>query len=57
MHDKNLRRTTNVKEVFPNWTDVQSAMFTWRELESLNAGSWFLSVRLRHTLMPFQCLC
>ncbi|KAI7795994.1 glycerophosphodiester phosphodiesterase domain-containing protein 5 [Triplophysa rosa] len=43
MHDKNLRRTTNVKEVFPNWTDVSPAMFTWRELKSLNAGSWFLS--------------
>ncbi|TRZ04523.1 hypothetical protein DNTS_007827 [Danionella cerebrum] len=42
MHDKNLRRTTNVEEVFPNWTQSSSAMFTWRELQNLNAGSWFL---------------
>ncbi|ROL47578.1 Glycerophosphodiester phosphodiesterase domain-containing protein 5 [Anabarilius grahami] len=43
MHDKNLRRTTNVKDVFPNWTHTSPAMFTWRELQSLNAGSWFFS--------------
>ncbi|XP_067231094.1 glycerophosphodiester phosphodiesterase domain-containing protein 5 [Chanodichthys erythropterus] len=43
MHDKNLRRTTNVKDVFPNWTHTSAAMFTWRELQSLNAGSWFFS--------------
>lgn len=47
MHDKNLRRTTNVKDVFPNWTHTSPAMFMWRELQSLNAGSWFFSVRLR----------
>ncbi|RXN27014.1 glycerophosphodiester phosphodiesterase domain-containing 5-like isoform X1 [Labeo rohita] len=43
MHDKNLRRTTNVKDVFPNWTHTSPAMFTWRELQNLNAGSWFFS--------------
>ncbi|XP_077089178.1 glycerophosphodiester phosphodiesterase domain-containing protein 5 isoform X1 [Siphateles boraxobius] len=43
MHDKNLRRTTNVKDVFPNWTHTSPAMFTWKELQSLNAGSWFFS--------------
>uniref|UniRef100_A0A665TVC8 Glycerophosphodiester phosphodiesterase domain containing 4b n=1 Tax=Echeneis naucrates TaxID=173247 RepID=A0A665TVC8_ECHNA len=43
MHDRTLRRTTNVHEVFPNRTDALAAMFTWAELESLNAGAWFLS--------------
>ncbi|XP_043078003.1 glycerophosphodiester phosphodiesterase domain-containing protein 5 isoform X2 [Puntigrus tetrazona] len=43
MHDKNLGRTTNVKDIFPNWTRTSPAMFTWRELQRLNAGSWFFS--------------
>ncbi|XP_051952708.1 glycerophosphodiester phosphodiesterase domain-containing protein 5-like isoform X2 [Xyrauchen texanus] len=42
MHDSTLRRTTNVHEVFPNRTDDPAGMFTWAELEMLNAGSWFL---------------
>lgn len=45
MHDRTLRRTTNVREVFPNRTDMMAAMFTWAELEMLDAGSWFLHVR------------
>uniref|UniRef100_A0A667Z1V9 Glycerophosphodiester phosphodiesterase domain containing 4b n=1 Tax=Myripristis murdjan TaxID=586833 RepID=A0A667Z1V9_9TELE len=43
MHDRSLRRTTNIQEVFKNRTDTLAAMFTWAELESLNAGAWFLS--------------
>ncbi|XP_026183530.1 glycerophosphodiester phosphodiesterase domain-containing protein 5-like isoform X2 [Mastacembelus armatus] len=43
MHDRTLRRTTNIKEVFPNRTNAPAAMFTWTELKSLNAGAWFLS--------------
>ncbi|XP_040907067.1 glycerophosphodiester phosphodiesterase domain-containing protein 5-like [Toxotes jaculatrix] len=43
MHDRTLRRTTDIHEVFPNRTDTPAAMFTWAELESLNAGAWFLS--------------
>ncbi|XP_014053192.1 glycerophosphodiester phosphodiesterase domain-containing protein 5 isoform X1 [Salmo salar] len=42
MHDHTLRRTTNVQEVFPDRTDAPAAMFTWGELETLNAGAWFL---------------
>lgn len=44
MHDLTLQRTTNVHEVFPNRTDAPASMFTWAELERLNAGAWFLSV-------------
>ncbi|XP_015241119.1 PREDICTED: glycerophosphodiester phosphodiesterase domain-containing protein 4 [Cyprinodon variegatus] len=43
MHDSTLRRTTNVAEVFPNRTHLDASMFTWAELQQLNAGSWFLS--------------
>uniref|UniRef100_A0A672RVV7 GP-PDE domain-containing protein n=1 Tax=Sinocyclocheilus grahami TaxID=75366 RepID=A0A672RVV7_SINGR len=42
MHDRTLRRTTNIQQVFPNRTDAPAAMFTWPELEMLSAGSWFL---------------
>ncbi|XP_034557646.1 glycerophosphodiester phosphodiesterase domain-containing protein 5 isoform X1 [Notolabrus celidotus] len=43
MHDSTLRRTTNVAEVFPNRTNLDASMFTWSELQQLNAGDWFLS--------------
>ncbi|XP_077402717.1 glycerophosphodiester phosphodiesterase domain-containing protein 5-like isoform X2 [Vanacampus margaritifer] len=43
MHDRTLRRTTNVDEVFPNHADRVSDMFSWLELRRLNAGAWFLS--------------
>ncbi|XP_068442780.1 glycerophosphoinositol inositolphosphodiesterase GDPD2 [Clinocottus analis] len=45
MHDHNsgfLRRTTNVKEKFPNKDFSHSSNLTWEELQSLNAGEWFL---------------
>ncbi|KAK2848265.1 hypothetical protein Q7C36_009947 [Tachysurus vachellii] len=42
MHDSTLRRTTDVRKVFPNRTNTPAAMFTWAELEMLNAGDWFL---------------
>ncbi|KAM8897685.1 LOW QUALITY PROTEIN: glycerophosphodiester phosphodiesterase domain-containing protein 5-like [Spinachia spinachia] len=44
MHDHTLRRTTNVHQAFPNRTDTPAAMFTWAELQGLNAGAWFLSL-------------
>ncbi|TFK04050.1 annexin A3 [Platysternon megacephalum] len=42
MHDKMLRRTTNVEEVFPELANEHSYMFNWTDLERLNAGEWFL---------------
>ncbi|OCT96368.1 glycerophosphodiester phosphodiesterase domain-containing protein 5 [Xenopus laevis] len=41
MHDSTLKRTTNVRDVFPNRTNDNAAMFTWDALEQLNAGMWF----------------
>ena len=42
MHDDNLRRTTNVAEVFPDRKNDFSETFSWFELQRLNAGNWFL---------------
>ncbi|XP_053165897.1 glycerophosphodiester phosphodiesterase domain-containing protein 5 isoform X4 [Hemicordylus capensis] len=42
MHDRTLRRTTNVEEVFPELAYEHSSMFNWTDLERLNAGEWFL---------------
>jgi glycerophosphoryl diester phosphodiesterase len=41
MHDKNLLRTTNVAEVFPGREKEDASLFTWAELQRLNAGRWF----------------
>ena len=42
MHDKNLRRTTNVDTFFPDRVDERASSFTIAELQQLDAGSWFL---------------
>ncbi|XP_066476796.1 glycerophosphodiester phosphodiesterase domain-containing protein 5 isoform X2 [Tiliqua scincoides] len=42
MHDKTLRRTTNVEQLFPELAYEHCSMFNWTDLERLNAGEWFL---------------
>uniref|UniRef100_A0A8C5UGI4 Glycerophosphodiester phosphodiesterase domain containing 2 n=1 Tax=Malurus cyaneus samueli TaxID=2593467 RepID=A0A8C5UGI4_9PASS len=42
MHDDELTRTTNVQDVFPNETSLNSTAFNWTQLQQLDAGSWFL---------------
>ncbi|KAM4621562.1 LOW QUALITY PROTEIN: glycerophosphoinositol inositolphosphodiesterase GDPD2 [Polymixia lowei] len=45
MHDHGsgfLMRTTDVKEKFPGQDVSHSTNLTWAELQSLNAGEWFL---------------
>lgn len=49
MHDHNfgfLRRTTDIENKFPDKVFNRSADFTWEELQSLNAGDWFMDVSL-----------
>lgn len=41
LHDENLKRTTNVAEVFPERVDAPVSAFTLDELRQLDAGSWF----------------
>jgi glycerophosphoryl diester phosphodiesterase len=41
LHDDDLRRTTNIAEVFPDRKTDTVDKFTFSELQSLDAGSWF----------------
>ncbi|XP_069739397.1 glycerophosphodiester phosphodiesterase domain-containing protein 4 isoform X2 [Phaenicophaeus curvirostris] len=50
MHDSTLRRTTNIKEIYPNDTAENAALFSWDTLQELNAGTWFLKDK------PFSCM-
>lgn len=54
MHDKTLRRTTNVEEVFPERAYEHSSMFNWTDLEKLNAGEWFLKVCTAMERLPLE---
>ncbi|XP_066105751.1 glycerophosphodiester phosphodiesterase domain-containing protein 4 [Saccopteryx bilineata] len=47
MHDYNLRRTTNIKEVRPNESLTGGAYFYWNFLSTLYAGKWFVQYWLR----------
>ncbi|KAM4846705.1 glycerophosphodiester phosphodiesterase domain-containing protein 4 isoform 2-T3 [Thomomys bottae] len=42
MHDYDLSRTTNIREVMPEATYNHSAFFNWTLLKTLNAGKWFV---------------
>ncbi|XP_072471764.1 glycerophosphodiester phosphodiesterase domain-containing protein 4 [Notamacropus eugenii] len=48
MHDSSLRRTTNIHEILPDFSDMPASMFTWQTLETLNSGQWFFKAK------PFQ---
>jgi glycerophosphoryl diester phosphodiesterase len=41
LHDDDLRRTTNIADVFPGRKTDTVDTFTFTELQSLDAGSWF----------------
>lgn len=42
MRDETLERTTNIAEVYPERVKDRGSDFTWDELDTLNAGLWFL---------------
>lgn len=42
MRDSTLRRTTDVRKVFPLRQFEDASLFNWTEIRSLNAGRWFL---------------
>ncbi|KAL2096447.1 hypothetical protein ACEWY4_008595 [Coilia grayii] len=42
MRDRTLRRTTDVEQVFPNRQFDDASLFNWTDLQSLNAGQWFI---------------
>ncbi|HET7315423.1 glycerophosphodiester phosphodiesterase [Salinisphaera sp.] len=41
LHDTNLKRTTNIEQVFPDRADNPVSSFTLAEIKQLDAGSWF----------------
>lgn len=41
LHDDNLKRTTNIVDIFPDRANEPVSSFTWAELQMLDAGSWF----------------
>ncbi|XP_032709440.1 glycerophosphodiester phosphodiesterase domain-containing protein 4-like [Lontra canadensis] len=47
MHDYDLRRTTNIKEVMPNASLTHPSFFQWSFLSTLNAGKWFVQSPLK----------
>ncbi|KAG2464619.1 glycerophosphoinositol inositolphosphodiesterase GDPD2 [Polypterus senegalus] len=43
MHDdKSLKRTTDVESKLKEQKDKESSCFTWKDLQTLNAGTWFV---------------
>jgi glycerophosphoryl diester phosphodiesterase len=43
LHDTNLKRTTDILNIFPNRINNPCTTFTLAEISSLDAGSWFLT--------------
>lgn len=59
MHDdgKNfLLRTTDVKNKFQDLANGTHTDFTWEELQTLNAGEWFLKVRIKLFFIFIFCV-
>ncbi|KAK1163103.1 glycerophosphoinositol inositolphosphodiesterase GDPD2-like [Acipenser oxyrinchus oxyrinchus] len=56
MHDDSLKRTTNVLEKFPERANNSSSTFSWKELQSLNAGDWYLENDPFQTVSSFSKL-
>ncbi|XP_021103932.1 glycerophosphodiester phosphodiesterase domain-containing protein 4 isoform X9 [Heterocephalus glaber] len=47
MHDYDLRRTTNIREVMPEAAYSHPSSFNWTTLSTLNAGEWFVRPETR----------
>jgi len=41
LHDNNLKRTSNIEEIYPNRKNDHVSTFTYEELLKLDFGSWF----------------
>ena len=45
LHDVELKRTTNVEDIFPDKAGNPASSFTYEELMQLDAGTWFNSAK------------
>ncbi len=53
LHDNNLRRTTNIKKIFPRRKSDFVNSFTLKELRMLDAGSWFNKKNKKRAVAAF----
>ncbi|XP_028626584.1 glycerophosphodiester phosphodiesterase domain-containing protein 4 [Grammomys surdaster] len=54
MHDYDLTRTTNIKEVLPTSPTNYTAFYNWTLLSTLNAGKWFLKHKPFYGMKPLS---
>uniref|UniRef100_A0A8C2RHZ2 GP-PDE domain-containing protein n=1 Tax=Capra hircus TaxID=9925 RepID=A0A8C2RHZ2_CAPHI len=54
MHDSDLRRTTNIKEVLPDASLTHPSLFDWDFLSTLNAGKWFSHIKPFFAMKPLS---
>ncbi|XP_052037906.1 glycerophosphodiester phosphodiesterase domain-containing protein 4 [Apodemus sylvaticus] len=54
MHDYDLTRTTNIREVLPSAARNHSSNFNWTFLSTLNAGQWFLKHKPFYGMKPLS---
>ncbi|XP_045149022.1 glycerophosphodiester phosphodiesterase domain-containing protein 4 [Echinops telfairi] len=54
MHDHDLRRTTDIREVVPSASRNRSDSFSWDFLSTLNAGKWFLKDKPFYKMEPLS---
>ncbi|KAL3847985.1 hypothetical protein ACJMK2_018872 [Sinanodonta woodiana] len=50
LHDRSLKRTTNIAHVFPNLQNADPSSLNISQLRHLNAGSWFLEMNPHHNI-------
>ncbi len=48
VHDNNLKRTSNIADVFPKRAGDPVSTFTLAELKSLDAGAWFNAEKIKN---------
>ncbi|XP_048216498.1 glycerophosphodiester phosphodiesterase domain-containing protein 4 [Perognathus longimembris pacificus] len=54
MHDFDLSRTTNIREVMPSAAYETPAAFYWNFLKTLNAGKWFVEQMPYYNMKPLS---
>jgi len=51
LHDTTFRRTTNIQDVFPKWTDAEACWLNMSQIKQLDAGSWFIKVCIQYLVL------
>jgi glycerophosphoryl diester phosphodiesterase len=54
LHDYELKRTTNIENLFPDREFLPASSFTYEELMQLDAGSWFNDARPEQARESFK---